>query len=240
MPEELFNPSAGKDAYDYLGVTIRALTEAVTGIASSDNKDLALSIGYILQRVRGGHFLQQLSEEFKKYRDIGRIKQDYASTEQGMTCLQQILDCVDKDSPDQTRFNAMKDLFLGAAFEKLSTRDDILPAQLMRICRALSSAELLLLLANYRLANQDIWKQQAGSAFSGGITRNWVVECRTESGLRFEELVLEAEATLQEKRLLGVSQHGDRSGFVYTNHYRLTDLGYKLCEFIHAPDSEKT
>lgn len=230
------------DAMVSLEESLQALTEALTGIAASNKRDWALSIGYLLQRFRGGHFLKQLAEEFKMYREKGSIREDYAKSDQCLTCLQEILDCIDKDSPDEVRFNHMKNLFLGIAFEVLSKRDDIVPAQLVRICRALSSKELLLLAANYRLCRKGEWQQHRAQSLRGreGLTSNWIVECKAESGLKFDELVLEGEVGLQGKRLLGESVYNDRSAFLYTEHYRLTALGYHLCEFIHAPSQQGT
>ena len=62
--------------------TLRALTEALTGVAASDRKDLFLSIGYLLQRLRGRRFLQALNDEWEQLRAKGQIKDDYPQTEQ--------------------------------------------------------------------------------------------------------------------------------------------------------------
>jgi hypothetical protein len=95
-------------AIETIKKTYSALVEFLSGIASSDRKDWALSIGYLLQRVRGGEFLNQLLEKIQKYREKGKIKADYLSTSQCLNCLQEVLNFIDQDSPDEVRFNAMK------------------------------------------------------------------------------------------------------------------------------------
>ena len=62
--------------------TLQALTQALTGIATSDRKDLFLSIGYLFQRLRGRTFLEALNKEWERLREKGRIKDDYPGTEQ--------------------------------------------------------------------------------------------------------------------------------------------------------------
>jgi hypothetical protein len=97
-----------KSITEYLAETYQTLTEFLTGVASSENKEWASSIGYLLQRVRGGKFLEQLMIEFQKYKDKGQIKNDYLKTEQSIDCLQEMFDFLDKDSPDKVRFEFLK------------------------------------------------------------------------------------------------------------------------------------
>jgi len=109
--------------------TLQALTEGLTGIASSEKKELFLSIGYLLQRLRGQSFLEALHAEWQRLREKGRIRDDYSQTEQCQACLQELLDCLDRDSPDKVRFDFIKGVFLAAAQEKRSDRDSVLPQQ---------------------------------------------------------------------------------------------------------------
>ncbi len=230
----LTHKNSEKNALDYLEDTLQSLLEVVTGLASSGKKEWALSIGYLLQRVRGGNFLQQLLEEINKYKNKGKIKNDYLKTEQSITCLQEFLDFIDKDSPDEIRFKAMKDLYLTICTEKLSNRDDILPHQLLKICRELSSAELLLLFATYDVACNENWQEEKNKreVHGYGATVEWTNFMLSRTGLKFKELIRLNEDLLIQKRLLTHHVHGDGSGFAYSEHYRLTELGYHLCQFI--------
>ncbi len=59
------------------------------------------------------------------------------------------------------------------------------------------------------------------------------------SGLQLTELVEIADLSLVEKRILAPHHFGDKSGFRYTEHYRLTSLGYRLCQFINSIELTK-
>jgi hypothetical protein len=82
MAIESEEPPLKKNALQIVGQTYSALVEAITGIAASDKKDWALSIGYLAQRIRGAEFLRAFNAEFRKHREKGRIKDDYLTTPQ--------------------------------------------------------------------------------------------------------------------------------------------------------------
>lgn len=218
-------PSDGDETSSFLARTLRNIGEGLTGIAASDKKDWSLSVGYILQRVRSGRFLETLKSEWDSYRDKGRIKDDYIATEQHQECLQEILDFLDNDSPDHIRFNAMKQVFLNTATEQLSDRDSVLPQQYMRICRSLNSTEVLILKANYTLANRGHNPDHCSA-------RQWLKDIAENSVLKHISLVESQESSLMQKCLIGERTHGDRSGVVKSKHFRMTDLGYALAEFM--------
>jgi hypothetical protein len=207
--------------------TLKSLTEGLTGVASSDRKDLFLSLGHIFQRLRAGQFLQTLMNEWNQFRNKGRIKDDYVESEQHKACLQEMLDFLDKDSPEEIRFSFLKRLFLSAATEKVKTRDSVLPQQYMRICRGLSSGEVLILQAAYSIAKKGGYENDSSA-------RQWLQIIANESGLELSELVDIHDRTLEEKQLLVPRRHGDRSGVILGKYYRLTNLAFEICEFISA------
>jgi hypothetical protein len=118
---------------DMLDATYQATIEAFTGAADMDKGALLVSIGRILQKTRSIGFIGALKSEFDELRAKGRIKEDYLGTDQHLTCMQEILDALDAELVDQTRFDFMKKVFLVAASEVDSGREDILPQQLMRL-----------------------------------------------------------------------------------------------------------
>ncbi|MDB2687521.1 hypothetical protein N9Y42_09950 [Mariniblastus sp.] len=209
----------------FLAETIKNLTEGLSGIAASDKKDWALSVGYLLQRIRSGHFLETLKKEWDDYRVRGKIKDDYLATPQHQECLQSMLDFLDRDSPDETRFNAMRNIFLTIASEERSSRFDVLPQQFMRICRSLNSTEILILQANYALA-----KSGHNPEFYG--RGRWTQDVANHSAFKLRSLVQSQEASLAKKCLISESIHHDNSGVERTPHFRMTELGYQLCQFM--------
>jgi hypothetical protein len=221
------------DTSDLLSRTIINLTEGITGIAASERKDLYLSLGYIFQRFRSGKFLQTLKNEWDLLREKGRIKDGYMDTEQHQECLQEMLDFLDKDSPDENRFKLLKEIFLAAATELISDRASVLPQQYMKICRALSSGKVLVLLAVFAIAKAGGWDPNDMGA------QNWLNQIAEKSALQYTELIEVHERNLIDKNLITPRTHSDNSGVKLGNHFRLSNLGYNICLFIESYE-EKT
>jgi len=223
---------AAEFAFEPVADTLQALTEALTGIATSERKDLFLSLGYLLQRLRGQGFLGALHAEWKRLREKGRIRDDYAETEQCQACLQELLDCLDRDSPDGVEFGFIKRVFLAAARERKSDRESVLPQQYMRVSRGLTSGEILVLVAAYRLSKNPP-ESSTGSALE------WLRQVAAESGLVHPSLAEIHEQSLMKKCLLTPRKWPDGSGISSGERYRLTSLAIGLCEFVLEEEDEE-
>jgi len=100
----------------------------------------------------------------------------------------------------------------------------------MHLCRKLSSGEVIVLKTTYEIANKKDWDPndiQAGS---------WLTQVAYKSGLKYPELIEVHERGLIEKNLLTDRTHSDRSGVNPGDHYRLTGLGFEICQFIENYD----
>jgi hypothetical protein len=203
---------------------IQAVIELATGIGASEPKDWFLSAGHVLQRVRGGRFTATLVNEINDFRAKGRIKDDYFESDQGQACLQELLNALDTDSPDEIRFNAMKSVLLAIASENLSSRNDVVPLQVMQICRQLSSGEVLVLSATDALHNSGNWRAEA-------MNRGQLIPLLVrQTGLGYAELIELSAEKLEAKKLVSLvgSKGGPDFGF------KLTGLGERICRFIEA------
>lgn len=220
-----------QDTESVLTQTLSGLIEGVTGAATSSKGELILSISHIFQKIRGGLFLSQLIKEWKKYRKKGKIKDDYQFTEQHKSCLQELLEFLDKDSPNETRFRVIKQIFLTAASEELSDRESFLPLQFIKIIRSLNDGEIILLTTIWGIA-----KNHNGEYDSHYGAVRWIEEVTKGSGLKHRELVEIHEEGLMDKRLLTPRQLADNSDVMVKPYYRLTNLGYELCQFIENYD----
>ncbi len=217
-----------QDTENVITNTLTALLQGLTGIATSDKKDLILSVSHIFQKMRGCQFLSIFLEEWVKYKEKGKIKEDYQFTEQHKACLQELLEFLDKDSPDEVRFTVLKQIFLVAASEQESDRDSFLPQEFMKIARSLSSGEVILLKSNWEIA-----KSNEGEYKNRSSASEWIQDVKEASGMRHKELVEIHEQGLMDKKLLTSRELVDRSGVrLHPQHYRLTELGFELCSFI--------
>ena len=199
-----------------------AAIEGITGLAASDKQALLLSLGRILQRIRGGRFLSQLKAEWEEYCKKGRVTDDYVDSNQHQECLQELLDFLDGESPDQLRFDALKRVFLRAATEEVDEPDSVLPQQYMRIIRSLNAGETILLFSAYR---------DTGTYTSA---HDWLTSMATLSPLRYSELVELPEEGLMKKQHLTQRFYSDGSGVLRGPKGRLTAFGYNLCQFVEA------
>jgi len=226
-------PGFDDETYKILDKVYKNLAEGITGIAASKKEDLYLSAGYLLQRARSGEFLKTFMNEWNKFREKGRIQDEYTYTEQHQECLQEMLDFLDNDSPDQIRFSVLKNIFLNTATESFSSRDDVLPQQLLRIGRSLNSAEVLIIQTAYKLSKE-------GEDASKRSTRDWRYAISRNSPLGYPELVESNEQTLENKGLIHRRVDPDNSMFSKPGHFRLTGLGLRLCEFMteYKPETD--
>mgnify|MGYP006295317003 CR=1 FL=1 len=219
-----------KDVSDLLARTVKSVAEGVTGMASSDRRDLILSVGHILQRMRGGKFLSTFKDEWDKYKEKGRISDEFEQSEDNLDCLQELLDFIDKDIPDSRRFEAMKNLYLNIAVHSASDTLDANHQQLMRVCRKLSSGELVVLLTAYKLGSRKT-KEEWGSQ----VASSWLGTVANESGLH-AGLVELNEGELIKKGLL-FQRVNAGIGLALGRYFRVTDLGVAVCEWIRQPPS---
>ena len=225
MTDDIVKPGQ-MDTEDVLSTAMESIVAGLAGVASSDRKELSLAVGHILQRTRAYGFLGALMREWKEFQDKGRIDPDYTKSEQHKACLQELLDFLDQDSPDQVRFNAIKGIFLTAAAERLSSRDSLLPQQYMQTCRTLSSGEVVVLKTIYEAVQQDDWSRVEEGAVK------WQRAVAARSGLQHAELVEMHEEHLIKKNLLTPRILPDRSGIQLNDHWRLREFGWELCRFI--------
>ena len=227
--EEVFD----KKTKNILSTTLTKVVQGVTGVLTSDKNDLILSLSHIFQKIRGGQFLSVLLDEWNRYEAKGKIKEDYQFTEQHKVCLQELLEFLDKDSPDEVRFRVIKQIFLVAASEEVSDRNSLLPQQFMKIARSLSSGEVVLLKTTWVIANEKIGLDKNNK---DNHATEWIANITKRSGLQFTQLVEIHEKGLMDKRLLTIRQLGDSSGVLPRPYYRLTELGYEFCNFIEKYD----
>ena len=102
------------DTSNIIVKTLTNLAEGLTGVATSSKSELILSVSHTFQRMRGGMFLSTFLEEWNRYREKGKVKDDYQFSEQHQVCLQELLEFLDKDSPDEVRFEVLQKIFLVA------------------------------------------------------------------------------------------------------------------------------
>lgn len=175
--------------------------------------------------------MTSLQREWERYKKAGRINNDYQFTDQSYTCFHEILDFLENDIPDEIRFNILKRIFLVSATEKKSNRESALPQQYMRICKKLTSGEILVLNAAYEASKDE-------SFIIGAAQHNqlggWFVEIAKRSKLKHKELVEIHEEGLVAKKLLTGRSLQIQSLIPIGENFRLTPLACDICDFLQS------
>ena len=180
----------------------------------------------------------QLGREINKYVEEGKIKEDYFATNLNQQTLSELLKFIDTEVPDEERFKAIKSIFFASVSKDSAENDEILAYELIKICKDLSSMEILILSANYAVVNNT------GRSLTRGIewgsnrgVSYWAQIISEKTGHNLPEFVFQFENHLMNLQLISLRQFMQNNTeltnyFMPTPYFRLTPLGYKLCEFM--------
>lgn len=221
-----------KSVMQFLKQPTIIIAEALTGFLVSDLKDWKLSAGKIVQAAIKGNLLTQLGREIEKYREEGKIKEDYLESDINRASFKELLKFIDEEAPDEIRFKAMKSLFFASITKNATEQDDGLAYELMQICKKLNSGELLVLKAAYDIVNARLAPNMPTINHREKNANDWLNLIAQQIGHSLPSLVEVHETNLMELKLISDRALSDKSGIQPTQHFRLTTLGYKLCEFI--------
>ena len=225
IDKDLIKIAEDEGALSLISAALRKIDAILTGAFGTEKLELLMIPGRLVQAARNDRFLFQLAQEFKTLKEKGEIKNNYAKTEQATACLQELLSALEHPPVDETKFELLKSIFLKAATEKLTSRNDPTPQLLMSIAKELSSGEILLLAVVYKLGKDKIPTDVAHNAYA------WLRHISQNSVLSTTAMVEFFESRLIDKKLLTDRSFSDKSGIDTRLHFRLTDLGVKLCHF---------
>lgn len=221
-----------KSLMEFLQQPTLKIAEVLTGILVSGSKDWKLSAGKLIQATIKGNLLTQLGLELKKYREEGKIKEDFLATDKNRMSLCELLKFIDEEIPDEERFRAIKSLFFASISKDVTEDEEKLAYELMQICKKLSSGELLVLKAAYDVVIGRLAPNMSNINHQEKNANDWLNLIAKQIRHSLPSLVEVHEKNLMELKLISDRTLSDRSGIRPTQHFRLTTLGYKLCEFI--------
>lgn len=215
------------------------LAEVVTGILGSESAEWKMSAGRIIQSALKGNLLTCLSNELKKYKDKGEIKDDFLATDANRMALNEILKMIDsEDIPDEVKFRAIKSIFITGINTDSTSEDEFLAYEFLRTAVGLSGTEILVLKANFAIANKK-YLNDVGLLIEKNASphsrQGWANIVSKQMGLHgFNTLVSKYEDNLEKLGLISPRNYDNRfsSEFIPTNKFRLSEMGYKFCEFM--------
>lgn len=209
-------------------VVFDELLPVITALASNGPTTWVRHLGAAIQDARTSGLLEALQAGYERLKAAGRIEDDYQETEQARTNFLILINGIADQNASETRLRALSNIFLRAATEELSDRDDPLPTALMNLVLTMSEEELLLLGTAFRVAASEKWRDQGEDHWSA---QSWLEFAASESGLRHAALAEIYERELMKKNLLSGRTYNDESGITMGSQFRLTGLGIDLGKF---------
>ncbi len=216
------------------GPTLK-IAELITGVLSSERRVLVGSVGHLVQGVLQNRFLITLAEEIKRYQKEGKIKKDFLSTDLSLRSFRDLLQAVDGAKSDQEKLLAMKSLFFRLVEDGINQDEEILCYELLKICRQLDGSDIQILIAAFSISQG---KGRAPHVFDSSRVSSaagWFNNIAAQIGHNVSDLVEMRDEKLISLKLLVPRIYSDRSGVEATKHFRLTPLGFKLCQYIQSP-----
>lgn len=210
----------------------------ITGVLSSETKDWKLSAGKLVQATIKGNLLTQLGRELKKYGKEGKIKEDYFATHKTRASLYELLKFLDEEVPDEELFRAIKSIFFSGISIKATEQDEALSYEFLQTAKQLSGTEILILKANFDIAegrasdDVEIRLRQLSLPYMRSSWRQ-IISVQMRYG-EFDSVVSKYEINLEMSGLISRRQEDNRfsSDFEPTKKFRLTEFGYKFCQFM--------
>jgi hypothetical protein len=186
----------------------------------------------IVQGALRGELFQQAAKEVKDLQEKGKIDKNFEQRKYGFQSWVELLTVIDEDTPDEDRLDAMKAMFYSANRVNATDGDQILGYQLFQIAKRLSSNELLVLKSAYELSRRRPMPSSAGFI-------DWARGVSGHLGHNVVSLIEHADRALVDNQLLSERTLPDRSGILYPDKWRLTDLGIKFCENIERYQTDR-
>lgn len=221
-----------EDIKNFLEKPTIAIAETLTGLLAQSGilpSSYILSAGRIVQATVKGKLLTQFGRELERYREEGKIKEDYFATHKNQASLLELLQFIDSDIPDEEIFKAMKSIFFTGVAIDADERQEEVAYQFLLLCKKLNSMDILILKTCYKIyCGEDLVNVNTGITNYG----DWVKTVSEKIGYGLPELVSASDAKLVELGLLSPRSHSDQSGIRAGKEFRLTQLSIKLCEFI--------
>lgn len=232
--KELLKIDDIKSITEFLQQPAVKMAEFLTGVLASDAKDLKYSAGRLVQASLQWKLYTQLGNEIKEYIDKGKIKENFLDKQQNEQSLYSLLKFIDEATPDEERFEAVKSLFIKTLIEDSSEEEKVIAYQFMKLSQELNSDSLLILKAAFDISNGRLNPSKSFSVENDTkSTHSWLTSISMQLGHGIISLVELHEEQLIQLKLISPRRYGDNSGIDNTGHFRLTDLGYKLCQYIY-------
>src|SRR5207245_1411929 len=98
-----------------------------------------------------GNTYKQVSREIESLIDKGKLKENYADDPLGFKSLQELIEFIDSEAPDEDRLRGVKAMFYAINSTETADNERILMYELLRLAKRLSGSEIRLLAVLYKM-----------------------------------------------------------------------------------------
>lgn len=225
----------------YAQSAANAVLDVLTLVAAiaTKPKETAFSAIRLIRSATAGRFSEQLREEWSNYVAAGKIKPDYADTDQARAIFADTLQSFEDANFDEEQLELLRKLFLAAASETVTDRHNALVREYIEVGRTLATGEIRVLAAYHRYLPEWERVRDEIPLHAYPVQRAHEV-ARRSSGLEYVGLIDRHEQSLIQKGLVR-PQRVPHSGSanVDSKLFRLTDFGLAFCEFVATYDRLK-
>jgi hypothetical protein len=207
----------------------RAVIKTVAGAAITNPNDFIKLAAHAADESLKGNFSKALLDTYAFFINRGDIDAKYLDSGRLADLAPEFKKISDQPySIDQ--LNYLRKIFVNLAKDNTEQSHK---KYLLDIALLMEEPEMKVLIADYRIASESIWKPSSGVP----IAAEWRREVAVISGLQHEALVGLYSEKLEAKMLISERQYSDKSGIAWNNKKsRLTTMGYELCRMTMLDD----
>jgi len=231
---DLLLPENADELAKFMDEPLSAIAEAITGAMASGPRSWMVMGGHVVQAMLKGRLFQQVSQEIKDLRDKGKIPADFAEKKYGFKSWVELLKVIDDEAPDEDRLEALKAMFYSVNKVNLTDREQVFNYQLFQIAKRLTSGEVLLLDAVYKVYASNQWSASPGTL----LLRVWATSVASQAGHGSADIVMRDQRALEKEGLItarvGIESPDlvQEEQSVVAQNARITPLGIKFHENI--------
>jgi hypothetical protein len=202
------------------------IAAVVTSVLASGRSEAVLAAGRILQAAFIGHTVEQVGKEISTLIEKGKLKEDYANESVGFKSLQELVEFIDAETPDEDRLRGVKAMFYAVNSAETRENERILMYELLRLAKRLSGSQVRLLAVVYKIV-----EEKHGEMMN---IDHWFRQVSAHIGHEIRPLIELDEIELISLKL--IEQRREVVTGMVTRTARLTDLGVKFCECLKNYD----
>jgi len=210
---------------EFLEQPLPTIAAVVTGALASGRSEFILGAGRILQAALKGRLYKQIASEINSFREKGKLKDDYAETPVGFKSLQELIEFVDSEAPDDDRLKGVQAMFYAVNSSTTKENDRIVMYELFGLAKRLSGSQIRLIAVIFEASKDGTFRNKASVI----LTVDWLSNMATRMGHTLVSLVELDERVLIDLNLISKRIYEDGSS-VMAENARLTGLGVRFCQ----------